>query len=148
MSDRYADFPSLRLELQDSGVMHLVLDGPGLNSVGPQMHRDLADVWPVLGSDRDVRAVVVYGEGRAFSAGGSFESVQAMIDSYETRMRVMREARDLVLNLVAFDKPLVSGIRGPGGRGRAGRGDAGRRVGGRPEREDHRRAHPSGGGGR
>jgi enoyl-CoA hydratase len=113
VSDRYADFPSLRLELQDSGVMHLVLDGPGLNSVGPQMHRDLADVWPVLGGDPAVRAVVVYGEGRAFSAGGSFESVQAMIDSYETRMRVMREARDLVLNLVAFDKPLVSGIRGP-----------------------------------
>ena len=26
-----------------------------MNSVGPQMHRDLADVWPVLGSDR-VRA--------------------------------------------------------------------------------------------
>src|SRR3954451_2538 len=113
VSERYAEFPSLRLELRDAGVMHLVLDGPGLNSVGPQMHRDLADVWPVLGGDPAVRAVVVYGEGRAFSAGGSFESVQAMIDSYETRMRVMREARDLVLNLVAFDKPLVSGIRGP-----------------------------------
>jgi enoyl-CoA hydratase len=36
-----------------------------------------------------------------------------MIDSYETRVRVMREARDLVLNMVAFDKPVVSGIRGP-----------------------------------
>src|SRR4051794_10809691 len=113
MSDRYSEFPSLRLELQASGVMHLVLDGPGLNSVGPQMHRDLADVWPELAKDPAVRAVVVYGEGRAFSAGGSFDSIQAMIDSYETRMRVMREARDLVLNLVAFDKPLVSGMRGP-----------------------------------
>src|SRR3954467_11604491 len=113
VSERYAEFPSLRLELRDAGVMHLVLDGPGLNSVGPQMHRDLADVWPVLGRDPDVRAVVIYGEGRAFSAGGSFDSIQAMIDSHETRLRVMREARDLVLNLVAFDKPLVSGIRGP-----------------------------------
>ena len=91
MSDRYSEFPSLRLELQASGVMHLVLDGPGLNSVGPQMHRDLADVWPALAADPDVRAVVVYGEGRAFSAGGSFDSIQAMIDSYETRLRVMRE---------------------------------------------------------
>jgi enoyl-CoA hydratase len=113
MSDRYAEFPSLRLELRNAGVMHLILDGPGLNSVGPQMHRDLADVWPELAKDLAVRAVVVYGEGRAFSAGGSFDSIQAMIDSYETRMRVMREARDLVLNLVAFDKPLVSGMRGP-----------------------------------
>jgi enoyl-CoA hydratase len=113
MSDRYAEFPSLRLELRNAGVMHLILDGPGLNSVGPQMHRDLADVWPELAKDPAVRAVVVYGEGRAFSAGGSFDSIQAMIDSYETRMRVMREARDLVLNLIAFDKPLVSGMRGP-----------------------------------
>jgi enoyl-CoA hydratase len=113
MADRYADFPSLRLELGEHGVMHLVLDGPGLNSVGPQMHRDLADVWPELERDPDVRVVLVYGAGTAFSAGGSFESIQAMIDDYETRMRVMREARDLVLNLVAFDKPVVSGIRGP-----------------------------------
>src|SRR4051795_10400381 len=113
MADRYADFPSLRLELGDSGVMHLVLDGPGLNSVSPQMHRDLADVWPELARDPEVRVVLVYGAGTAFSAGGSFESIQGMIDSYETRMQVMREARDLVLNLVAFDKPVVSGMRGP-----------------------------------
>ena len=113
MADRYADFPSLRLELGDQGVMHLVLDGPGLNSVSPQMHRDIADVWPELDRDPDVRVVLVYGAGTAFSAGGSFDSIQDMIDSYETRVRVMREARDLVLNLVAFDKPVVSAIRGP-----------------------------------
>jgi enoyl-CoA hydratase len=113
MADRYADFPSLRLELGEHGVMHLVLDGPGLNSVGPQMHRDLADVWPELDRDPDVRVVLVYGAGTAFSAGGSFDSIQAMIDDYDTRLRVMREARDLVLNVVAFDKPVVSAIRGP-----------------------------------
>jgi enoyl-CoA hydratase len=113
MTDRYADFPSLRLELADHGVMHLVLDGPGLNSVSPQMHRDLADVWPELARDPDVRVVLVYGAGTAFSSGGSFDSIQGMIDDYETRMRVMREARDLVLNLVAFDKPVVSAMRGP-----------------------------------
>ena len=113
LSDRYAPFPSLRLELAGSGVMHLILDGPALNSVGPQMHRDIADVWPALAADPDVRAVVVYGAGRAFSAGGSFDSIEAMINDYGTRVRVMREARDLVLNLIAFDKPVVSGIRGP-----------------------------------
>jgi enoyl-CoA hydratase len=113
LTERYADFPSLRLELRAHGVMHLVLDGPRLNSVSPQMHRDLADVWPELGKDPEVRAVVVYGAGEAFSAGGSFDSIEDMINNYDTRIRVMREARDLVLNLVAFDKPIVSGIRGP-----------------------------------
>jgi enoyl-CoA hydratase len=113
MADRYADFPSLRLELADHGVMHLILDGPSLNSVGPRMHRDLADVWPELDRDPDVRAVLVYGAGKAFSSGGNFDHITSMIEDYDVRMAVMREARDLVLNLVAFDKPVVSGIRGP-----------------------------------
>src|SRR5581483_11198773 len=68
----YDQFPSLRIERAEHGVLHLILDAPGLNSVGPQMHRDLADIWPVIGRDPDVRVVLVRGEGKAFSSGGSF----------------------------------------------------------------------------
>ena len=53
----YDEFPSLRIERADHGVLHVVLDAPGLNSVGPQMHRDLADIWPAIGRDPDVRVV-------------------------------------------------------------------------------------------
>jgi len=49
----YDEFPSLRVERADKhgqeGLLHIVLDAPGLNSVGPQMHRDLADIWPTSG---------------------------------------------------------------------------------------------------
>ncbi|MCV7317188.1 enoyl-CoA hydratase/isomerase family protein [Mycolicibacillus parakoreensis] len=113
MSDRYADFPTLRLEYADDGVLQLILDAPGLNSVGPRMHRDLADVWPVIDRDPQVRAVVVRGAGTAFSAGGSFELIEETIGDYDGRVRIMREARDLVFNLINFSKPLVSAIRGP-----------------------------------
>ncbi|EPQ75803.1 enoyl-CoA hydratase/isomerase family protein [Mycobacterium marinum] len=109
----YQDFPSLRFEPGEHGVLNLVLDSPGLNSVGPQMHRDLADVWPVIDRDPDVRVVLVRGEGKAFSSGGSFELIDETIGDYEGRIRIMREARDLVLNLVNLDKPVVSAIRGP-----------------------------------
>jgi enoyl-CoA hydratase len=109
----YEDFPSLRFEFGAPGVLHIVLDAPGLNSVGPQMHRDLADIWPVIDRDPDVRVVLVRGEGRAFSAGGSFELIDETINDYAGRLRIMREARDLVLNMVNFDKPVVSAIRGP-----------------------------------
>ena len=74
----YDEFPSLRVERADKhgqdGVLHVILDSPGLNSVGPQMHRDLADIWPAIGRDPDVRAVLVRGEGKAFSSGGSFDA--------------------------------------------------------------------------
>nr|WP_142280771.1 enoyl-CoA hydratase/isomerase family protein [Mycobacterium saskatchewanense] len=109
----YAEFPSLRCEVGDNGILTLVLDSPGLNSVGPQMHRDLADVWPAIARDPAVRVVLVRGEGKAFSSGGSFDLIAETIGDYEGRIRIMREARDLVLNMVNFDKPVVSAIRGP-----------------------------------
>jgi len=108
----YDEFPSLRIERADHGVLHLVLDAPGLNSVGPQMHRDLADVWPAIGRDPDVRAVLVRGEGKAFSSGGSFDLIDETIGEFDNRLRIMREARDLVLNIINFDKPVVSAIHG------------------------------------
>lgn len=113
MADWYKDFPSLRLELDEDAVLHVVLDAPGLNSVGPQMHRDLADVWPAIEQDPDVRAVLLYGAGGAFSSGGNFDLLDEMIGAFDSRMRVMREARDLVLNLIHFTKPLISAVRGP-----------------------------------
>ena len=109
----YDDFPALRCEIGGNGVLSLVLDAPGLNSVGPQLHRDLADIWPVIARDPAVRVVLVRGEGTAFSSGGSFELIEETMGDYETRIRIMREARDLVLNMVNFDKPVVSAIRGP-----------------------------------
>jgi enoyl-CoA hydratase len=113
----YDEFPSLRIESGDKpgqeGVLQVILDAPGLNSVGPQMHRDLADIWPAIDRDPDVRAILVRGEGKAFSSGGSFDLIQETMGDFPDRMRIMREARDLVLNMVNFDKPVVSAINGP-----------------------------------
>jgi enoyl-CoA hydratase len=111
-SVNYDEFPSLRIESGENGVLHLILDAPGLNSVGPQMHRDLADIWPAIGRDPDVRAVLVRGEGKAFSSGGSFDLLDETIGEFNDRLRIMREARDLVLNMVNFDKPVISAIHG------------------------------------
>ncbi|WP_068183342.1 enoyl-CoA hydratase/isomerase family protein [Mycobacterium sp. UM_CSW] len=114
MATWYDEFPSLRFERPaDDGVLHIVLAAPGLNSVGPQMHRDLADVWPAVERDETVRAVLVRGEGKAFSSGGNFDLLDEMINDYASRIRIMREARDIVLNLVNFSKPVISAVLGP-----------------------------------
>jgi enoyl-CoA hydratase len=113
MTDRYAEFPSLRCELLDSGVLQIVLEAPRLNAVGPQMHRDLADVWAAIDRDDEVRAVVVRGAGTAFSAGGSFDMIEEMTRDVNLRARVMREARDLVYGIINCSKPVVSAICGP-----------------------------------
>jgi enoyl-CoA hydratase len=111
--DPYAAFPGLRFERPADGVLRIVLDAPGLNAVGADLHRELADVWPAVDRDDATRVALIEGAGRGFSAGGSFELLQALTDDPATRRRVMREARDLVLNIIGCSKPIVSAVHGP-----------------------------------
>jgi enoyl-CoA hydratase len=60
-----------------------------------------------------VRVAIVRSAGASFSAGGSFDLVTSMADDFATRTRVLREARDLVYNVINCSKPIVSAIRGP-----------------------------------
>lgn len=113
MSDRYEEFPSLRFERPEEHILRIVLDAPGLNSVGEQMHRDLADVWLAIDRDPDVHVAIIQGAGSAFSAGGNFDLIENMIEDFATRTRVLREARDIVMNVINCSKPIVSAIHGP-----------------------------------
>jgi enoyl-CoA hydratase len=113
MSDAYDRFAALRIERPEDGILRIVLDGPNLNAVGLDAHGQLADIWPVIDRDAAVRVVVIQGAGKGFSAGGSFDMIEAMIDDPAVRTRVMREARDLVYNVVNCSKPVVSAIHGP-----------------------------------
>lgn len=112
MSD-YSAFSALRVERPEEAILRIVLDGPNLNAVGADAHRQLADIWPVIDRDDSVRAVVVGGAGRGFSAGGSFDLIESMVSDPTTRTRVMREARDLVYNVINCSKPVISAIHGP-----------------------------------
>jgi enoyl-CoA hydratase len=113
VTDRYADFTALTFERPSPGVLRVVLDAPNLNAVDPKMHGELADIWPVVDRDPDTRAVLVQGAGRAFSAGGTFDSVDGIAGDYAVRARVMREARDMVYGVINCGKPVVSAIHGP-----------------------------------
>jgi enoyl-CoA hydratase len=114
MSERYDRFPNLRVDGPDEhGVIELVFDAPPLNQVSEAAHGELAVIWRAFDADPEVRAVLVRGEGRGFSAGGSFDLVQRLIDDFEARTRTMVETRDLVYNVLDCSKPIVSAIHGP-----------------------------------
>lgn len=113
MSDAYDAFPGLTFDRPSEGVLRITLDAPGLNAVSPSVHRELADVWLAVDRDPDVKVAVLRGAGKAFSAGGSFELLGELIDDYSTRTRILREARDLVFNVINCSKPIVSAIHGP-----------------------------------
>ena len=109
----YDAFDGLTFDRPSDGVLRITLDGPGLNAVSPDVHRQLADVWLAVDRDADTRVAVLRGAGRAFSAGGSFELLDQMIGDYALRTRILREARDLVFNVINCSKPIVSAIHGP-----------------------------------
>src|SRR4051812_22699136 len=110
--DRYAAFPDLSFDRPSEGVLRITLDGPGLNATHPAMHRQLADVWLTIDRDADTRVALLQGAGKAFSAGGSFDLIEGIVNDYARRLRVMREARDLVFNVINCSKPIVSAMHG------------------------------------
>jgi enoyl-CoA hydratase len=107
LPDTLADRPHPR-------VLRLTLNRPErLNALTPDMHRAMTDVWRTIDADPDVSAVILTGAGRGFSAGGDLDLVQRMIGDYETRIRVWKEARDMVYNMIGCSKPIISAINGP-----------------------------------
>ncbi len=113
MAGPYEQFPHLRFDRPEPAILRITLDSPGLNAVDPEMHRELADVWTAVDRDPATKVAILQGAGRAFSAGGSFELVESMLDDYDARVRVMREARDLVFNVINCSKLIVSAMHGP-----------------------------------
>ena len=113
MLDGYEAFPELTFDRPGDRVLRITLEAPGLNAVGADAHRQLADVWPVLDRDPDTDVALLRGAGRAFSAGGSFELLESLMSDHAVRVRVIREARDLVFNVINCSKPIVSAIHGP-----------------------------------
>lgn len=112
MADRYAEFTDLEFDRPAPGVLRLTLSGPNLNAVSPAVHQQLADVWLTIDRDPDTKVAVLQGAGKAFSAGGSFELIDGIMGDDEIRLRALREARDLVFNIINCSKPIVSAMHG------------------------------------
>jgi len=113
MPDYAVHFPSLSFDTPSEGVLRITLDAPGLNAVSPECHAHLADVWLAIDRDPNVRVAVIQGAGKGFSSGGSFELLHDITTDYSARTRTLREARDIVNNVINCSKPIVSAIHGP-----------------------------------
>jgi enoyl-CoA hydratase len=113
MTDRYACYRHLRLDRPVERVLRITLNRPErMNAMTAAMHTELTHVWRDIDLDTSVSAVLLCGEGRAFSAGGELDFVEELIKDHEARLRAWREARDLVYNMVNCSKPIVSAMQG------------------------------------
>ena len=110
---RYSSYNSLSFEAHDNGVLLITLSNPEkLNATDANMHRELSRIFRDIDDDPTIRAVVVTGAGKAFSAGGDLQWIKEQVGDYTQTMKVMREAGDIVRTMIDCDTPIISAING------------------------------------
>ena len=110
----YENYEHLLFERPSPGVLLITMNRPErLNAANEKMHRELTDVWRDVAADPDTSIAVITGAGRGFSAGGDLDMEARLIGNYDGLMKVMEEARDIVVNMTECDKVLISAINGP-----------------------------------
>lgn len=107
-------YQRLELTRPEEGILVVTMNRPErLNAADETLHRELVEVWRDIDADDRVSVAVLRGAGRGFSAGGDLAMVEAIMDDWDTRVRIWKEARDLVYHLINCSKPIVSAMHGP-----------------------------------
>lgn len=95
---------------KEEGIALVILNRPeAMNALSRELRRALADAFRELQKDEGVRAVILTGAGRAFSAGMDLKEAAAGTASgaaFEEEGDIVQEA------MKAFDRPIIGAING------------------------------------
>jgi enoyl-CoA hydratase len=109
----YSQYQHLLFERKEHGVLFITINRPEVyNATDSRLHWELSRVWLDIGDDPETRVVVITGAGRAFSAGGDLDMIASYNKNIQIVSGVMKEAADIVYNMINLDKPVVSAING------------------------------------
>ena len=106
----YANYETLAFS-RDGAVLTVKLNRPqALNAVSQRLHTELSRVFAEIAADPTVDAVVLSGEGRAFSAGGDLDWFLRISGPQLDALFV--EARRIILDLVDLPQPIIAAVNG------------------------------------
>lgn len=110
----YTDFQFLKFEHKPNGVLLITINRPEvMNATNGRLHWELTKIWGVVNDDPKTKVAVITGAGdKAFSAGGDLNWITGMVGNAKTINSVMTEASDIVYNVMACEKPVISAING------------------------------------
>ncbi len=109
----YSDYKGLLFDRPDDGILLITINRPDvLNATDERLHWELSRVWKDIDEDEETRVVVVTGAGKAFSAGGDLDMIAATKGNPARVAGSLREAADIVYNMINLDKPIISAING------------------------------------
>jgi enoyl-CoA hydratase/carnithine racemase len=97
------------------GVGWITLNRPErLNALTFEVYRELTDTFSALRNEKEVRAVVITGAGRAFCSGGDVRDIIGELFSrdMEGLLEFTRMTCALVRNIRALPQPVISSLNG------------------------------------
>src|SRR2546425_2884 len=107
--------PTTFLYEQRDGVATITLNRPErLNALTFESYRELIDTFAALRDEKDVRAAVITGAGRAFCSGGDVHDIIAELfkRDMEGLLEFTRMTCDLIRNMRALPKPIIASLNG------------------------------------
>jgi enoyl-CoA hydratase len=115
---KWDEYQGLQFDRQENGVLLVTIRGSGrLNSLNEREHAELSQVWLDIDADPSVRVAVLTGAGDAFCAGGNIEMERRIAGDHDLARETLRDARNLVNNIVNCEALTVSAINGPAAGG-------------------------------
>jgi len=104
----------LALARDDRGVYRLTICRPGVrNALNGQAFRELVAACAEVAGDASARVLVLSGEGKAFSAGGDFASLQEMLDADRAwAVEELANANAGIAALAQLEVPTVAALNG------------------------------------
>lgn len=113
----YPDYESLVLDWPAERVLRITMSRGKVNAMNYQLHHDISQIWRLIDRDQDVNAVIVTGAGDYFSAGGDFATDSQIRGDYNLMLEMLKDAREIVENMICCNKPIISAINGPAAGG-------------------------------
>lgn len=107
-------YETITLSIEDA-VARLTLNRPdAANGMNLALMRELADAVHTCGASPDVRAILVTGSGRFFSAGGDLQSFASELDNLP---RLLNELtlylHAAISRLARMNAPVIAAVNGP-----------------------------------
>lgn len=110
-----SNYQTLALNIDPRGIAYLTLARPQVhNALDAQLIAELQQAVAWLASQKELRGVVLSGEGKSFCAGGDLGWMRANMD--KSRAKRVAETTELALMLRAMNDlplPLIGRINGP-----------------------------------
>lgn len=108
MTTRYECF---KVEIADH-IATVVIDRPPVNAQNRQFREEIVSIFDRLGDSPDIRAIILTGAGKTFSAGADLRERPGLADvegAYAAHNRLVRASFDAVMNC---GKPVIAAVNG------------------------------------